>query len=121
MRDYFLASAVCVLISISPAFGQYVTVIEACSRDVVVSCGPAQLGRGPLMECVKAHFQDFTEPCKAALVRIAAVLESCGMDIHEQCPGIEPSAGRILLCVKEHFAALSEPCKEEIGRAAERK
>ena len=73
------------------------------------------------MECVKAHFQDFTEPCKAALVRIAAVLESCGMDIHEQCPGIEPSAGRILLCVKEHFAALSEPCKEEIARAAERK
>ena len=121
MREYFLAFAMFVLISVSPAFGQYVAVIEACSRDVTVSCGPTQPGRGPLMECIKAHFQDFTEPCKAALVRIAAVRESCGMDIHEQCPGIEPSAGRVLLCVKEHFAALSEPCKEEIGRAAERK
>ena len=32
------------------------------------------------MECIKAHFQDFTEPCKAALVRIAAVREPCGTD-----------------------------------------
>jgi hypothetical protein len=73
------------------------------------------------MECVKAHFQDFTEPCKAALMSIAGVRESCGMDIREQCPDMEPGAGRILLCVKEHFAALSESCKEAIGRAAERK
>ena len=73
------------------------------------------------MECVKAHFQDFTEPCKAELVRIAAVREACGTDIHERCPAIKPTAGRILLCVKKHFAILSEPCKEAIGRAAERK
>jgi hypothetical protein len=118
---YYLAFAIFVLLSVSPALGQYVAVIEACSRDVTVSCAPAQPGRGPLMECVKAHFQDFTEPCKAALVSIAGVRDSCGMDIREQCPAIEPGAGRILLCVKEHFAALSESCKEAIGRAAERK
>ena len=117
----YLFFAVFVLLSASPAFGQYVTVIEACSRDVTNSCGPTQPGRGPLMECVKAHFQDFSEPCKAVLVRIAAVSESCGVDIHKQCPAIKPGAGRILLCVKKHFAALSEPCKEAIGRAAERK
>jgi hypothetical protein len=121
VRGYCLAFAMFVLLWGSPAFGQYVTVIQACSRDVTASCGPTQPGRGPLMECVKAHFQDFTEPCKAALVRIAAVRESCGMDIHEQCPAIKPAAGRILLCVKKHFASLSEPCKEAIGRAAERK
>ena len=116
-----LAFAILVLVSVTPAFGQYVLVIEACSKDVSNSCGPAQPGRGPLMECVKAHFQEFTEPCKAALVRIAAVRESCGRDIHEKCPATKPGAGRILLCVKKHFAALSEPCKEAIGRAAGRK
>ena len=63
------------------------------------------------MECVKAHFQDFTEPRKAALVRIAAVREACGMDIHERCPAIKPTAGRILLCVKKHFTTLSEPAR----------
>jgi hypothetical protein len=121
VRGYYLAFAMFVLLSVSPAFGQYATVIQACSRDVTVACAPAQPGRGPLMECVKAHFQDFTEPCKAALVRIAAVREACGTDIHERCPAIKPTAGRILLCVKKHFAILSEPCKEAIGRAAERK
>ena len=116
-----LAFAILVLVSVTPAFGQYVLVIEACSKDVSNSCGPAQPGRGPLMECVKAHFQEFTEPCKAALVRIAVVRESCGGDIHEKCPATKPGAGRILLCVKKHFAALSEPCKQAIGHAAERK
>jgi hypothetical protein len=117
VKAHYWAFATFVLLSGSPAFGQYVTVIQECSRDVTASCDPAQSGRGPLMECIKAHFQDFTEPCKAALVRIAAVRESCGTDIREQCPAINPTAGRLLLCVKEHFAALSDPCKEAIGRA----
>ena len=111
----------CVLLSVSPAFGQYVTVIQVCSRDVTNFCAPAQPGGVPLVECINAHFQDFAEACKAALVRIAAVRESCGADIQAQCPAIKPSAGRILLCVKKHFAALSERCKEAIGHAAERK
>src|SRR5260370_35703740 len=98
-----------VLLSGCAAFGQYVTVIQACSRDVTVACAPAQPGRGPLMECVKAHFQDFTEPCKAALVRSAAGREACGTDIHERCPAIKPTAGRISLGVKKHVALLSKP------------
>ena len=121
MRKSYLAFAILVLVSVTPALGQYLMVIEACSKDVSNSCGSAQPSRGPLMECVKVHFQEFTEPCKAALVRIAVVRESCGGDIHEKCPATKPGAGRILLCVKKHFAALSEPCKEAIGRAAERK
>ena len=121
MRRSYLAFAMFVPLLVSPAFGQYIAVIESCSRDVPNSCAPAQLGRSSLIGCVKAHFQDFSELCKAALVRIAAVRESCGADIHERCPTIKPGAGRILLCVKKHFAALSEPCKEAIARAAERK
>ena len=104
-----------------PAFPQYVAVIQACSRDVTHLCAPPPAGTGLLVECIKAHFQDLTEPCKGALVRIPGVLKSCGMDIHEQCPTVKPGGGRILICVKKHFAALSEPCKEAIGRAAERK
>jgi hypothetical protein len=109
-----------VLLSVSPAFAQYVRIIQACSQDVTHSCAPAPLESRPLVECVRAHFQDFSEPCKAALVQIPAVLKSCGEDIDKQCPGVEPSAGRILICVKQRYAALREPCKEAIGRAAER-
>jgi len=113
--------AMFLLLTVSPAFGQYATVIEACSRDIPSHCAPAQSGRETLVECIKAHLPDFTEPCKAALVSITPVRKSCGADIQEQCRAIKPSAGRILLCVKQHFAALSDPCKEAIGRAAERK
>ena len=120
MARSWLIFAMLVLVSVAPAFAQYVRVIQACSRDVTHSCAPVLSGARPLVECVRAHFQDFTELCQAALTRIPEVLKSCGDDIQRQCPGVEPSAGRILICVKEHFAALSEPCKEAIGHAAER-
>ena len=117
-----LAFAVCVLmLSVSSSFGQYVSVIQACTGDFTKFCAAGQHeGRSPT-ECVKAHFEDFTEHCKAALVRIAAVHDACGTDMQKQCPTTKPGAGRIFLCVKQHFSALSEPCKEAIGKAAERK
>jgi len=117
----YSAFGIFVLLWVSPAFGQYVAVIEACSRDTVKFCALDRPDGRRLTECIQAHFQDFTEPCKAALVKIATVREVCGEDIREQCPGVKPSAGRILLCVKEHFTALSMSCKDAIGLAAERK
>ena len=118
----YLAFAVCVLmLSVSSSFGQYVSVIQACTGDVMKFCATGQQGAGPLAECVKAHFDSFSQPCKAALVKIAAVREACGADIQKHCPAVKPGAGRILLCVKQHFAAMSEQCKEAIGHAAERK
>jgi hypothetical protein len=118
----YLAFAVCVLmLSVSSSFGQYVSVVQACTRDVVKFCAAGQQEAGPLAECVKAHFDDFSQQCKAALVKIAVVREACGADIQKHCPAVKPGAGRILLCVKQHFAALSEPCKDAIGHAAERK
>ena len=121
MERAYVALAILVALSASPSFGQYVSVIQTCSRDVAQFCVTDQRGESPLTECVKTHFDNFSEPCKAALVRIAVVGEACGADIHEHCPAVKPGAGRILLCVKQHFAAMSEPCKEAISLAAERK
>jgi hypothetical protein len=109
------------LLFVSPSFGQYVAVIQACNRDVAQFCAPDRPDEMRLAKCTQAHFQDFTEPCKAALVKIALQIDACGEDIHEQCPGIRPSAGRILLCVKQHFTSLSDSCRAAIGNAAERK
>ena len=99
------------MLSVASSFGQYASVIHACTQDVMKSCAHGQQAV-PLAECVKVHFEDFSEPCKAALVSIVAVREACGADIQKQCPAIKPGAGRILLCVKQHFAALSEPPKD---------
>jgi hypothetical protein len=91
MRAIYLASAMIMPIAVSPSFAQYVSVIHACTRDVAKSCGTGQQS-DPLVECVKVHFEDFTEPCKAALVSIAAVREVCGADIQKQCPTVKPGA-----------------------------
>jgi hypothetical protein len=121
MGRIYSAFAMLALISVSPAFGQYAAVVQACSRDVVEFCAPDRPEGTRLTECIATHFQDFSDRCKTALVKIAAVREACGVDIQEQCPGVKPTAGRILLCVKRHFAALSELCKDAIGSAATRK
>jgi hypothetical protein len=115
------AIAILALVLVPPAFGQYVAVIQTCSRDVVRFCSPDPQERSRLIQCTEAHFQDFTEQCQTALVKISAVTEACKVDMQEQCPGLKPGAGRILLCVKEHFAVLTEACKDAIGEAAEHK
>ena len=118
----YLAFAVCVLMLLaSSSFGQYVSVIQACTGDVMKFCAAGRRGADPLAECVKAHFDNFSEPCKEALVKITAVREACGADIQKHCPDVKPGAGRLLLCVKRRFAVMSEPCKDAIGHAAERK
>jgi len=121
MGRTYLAVAMFVLLAVSPSFGQYVSVIQACTRDIEKSCTAGQQGAGPLAECIKTHFEDFTEPRRAALLRISAVREACGADIQKQCSGVRPGAGRILLRMKQRFAAMSESCKDAIGHAAERK
>jgi len=112
------AFAVLVLLSVSSASGQYVTAILACSRDVAGFCNAAKSVGDRLAECTKAHFEEFSEPCKVALLKIAATREACRPDIGEKCPGVKLGAGRLFLCVKEHFSSLSEPCKDAIGHAA---
>lgn len=120
MRKSYFIVVLFIYVSTSPAFSQYVAVVQACSRDVVRHCAPSQPGGNRLIECIKAHFADFARPCQAALVEVAAEREACAADIETRCPAVKPTAGRILLCVKKHFANLSEPCKDAVSRAAER-
>jgi hypothetical protein len=121
MRKSYFVIALFYLVSTSPAFAQYVAVIQACTRDVASRCSPSQVGGDRLIECIKAHFPDFAPPCQAALVKVGTEREACAADIEAHCPAIKPTAGRILLCVKRHFATLSELCKDAVSRAAERK
>jgi hypothetical protein len=120
VRKSYLA-ALLVMISALPAFGQYAQVIQACSKDTEQFCVATAPARAEFAACIKARFETFSEPCKAALVRVAAVSGSCRADIEAQCPSVRPGAGRVFLCVKDHYAALSEQCKSAIGQAALRK
>jgi Cysteine rich repeat len=109
------------LLSTPAAFGQYVMVIAACTRDVTKFCHAAQPQRNFLAECIESHFQDFHEQCRTALVQTAIVREACKADIGQLCAAARPGAGRILLCMKKHFASLGRFCRDAIGHAAELK
>ena len=108
------------MLSAAPASAQYSEAITACRWDAKGVCGGVVPGRGQLAACIEHNFQKLSEPCKTALVRIAAVREACRADIQQQCSGTKPGSGRLLLCVKAHYAALSGSCREAIGQAAER-
>ena len=115
------AISIFMVLAVTPAFGQYVSVIQACSRDLTKFCSANQPDGARLSECTETHFQSFSASCQTALAKIAAVREACRLDVQQHCRTRMPGAGRILLCMKKHFAALSEPCRYEFGRAAERK
>jgi hypothetical protein len=118
VRKIYLILAASVLLSSSAAYGQYVAAIMACSRDVTKFCNGGKFEENRLAECSKAHFEEFGEPCKSALVKIASVSDACKADTQQQCSGTKLGAGRLLLCFKKHFSALSESCKDAIGHAA---
>lgn len=118
MTRFYLAIAAFVLLSVPSASGQYLAVASACSRDVTAFCDAARTERSRLAECVKVHFEEVSEPCKAALVKIFAVRKACKKDVEDRCAKTQTGAGRYLLCVKTHYSALSEPCKDAIGQAA---
>jgi hypothetical protein len=114
----FLAFSAVAVLSASSASAQFATAIAACSRDMAEFCNSAKSNGNRLAECTKAHFQDFRDPCRKALMRITAVREACRTDVREQCPGLKVGAGRLLLCVRRHYSSLSEPCKDAIAHAA---
>ena len=89
-----LAFSAFALLSVSSASAQFGTAVAACTRDMAEFCNAAKTGGDRLAECTKAHFQDFREPCKKALVKIAAVREACRADARTQCPGIKIGAVR---------------------------
>ena len=44
------------------------TVRQACRAEIEQHCAGVQPGEGRLRACVKEHFGEFSEPCKAALL-----------------------------------------------------
>src|SRR5215470_10632416 len=89
------AVAMLAFLSASPALGQYADVVQACREDAKLRCPTTQPGGGQVAECLKANFQALSEPCKAALVGVAAVRQACKADVAQQCPDIKPGAGRL--------------------------
>jgi hypothetical protein len=108
--------ALAFLLLLAPANGmaQQAAVRQACGAEIQQHCARLQPGEGRIRACVEAHFAEFSEPCKQALLNSVAVVKSCKADVQRTCPGVQPGGGRIQACMKDHFAEYSEPCKQAI-------
>jgi hypothetical protein len=96
------------------ASAQSGTVRQACKAELEQHCAGVQPGEGRLRACVKEHFAEFSEPCKAALLSSVAVVKACKADVQKTCTDIQPGGGRIQACMKDHFAEYSDGCKQAI-------
>lgn len=96
------------------ASAQSGTVRQACKAELEQHCAGVQPGNGRVRACVKEHFAEFSEPCKAALLSSVAVVRACKADVQKTCTDIQPGGGRIQVCMKDHFAEYSDGCKQAI-------
>ena len=111
-----ISIAVLAVLILAPvvASAQSGTVRQACKVELEQHCAGVQPGEGRLRVCVKEHFAEFSEPCKAALLSSVAVVKACKADVQKTCAGIQPGGGRIQACMKDHFAEYSDGCKQAI-------
>jgi len=87
----------------------------ACAADVKTHCAGVQPGQGRINACVKSHFNDLSDACKARLARTAAIREACASDIKKQCANVRRGGGRLATCLKDSLANLDEGCKAALS------
>ena len=86
----------------------------ACATDIRKHCVDIQPGEGRVSACVKEHFNDLSDACKARLARTAAVAKACSPDVKKHCASAGRGRGRIATCLKDALADLSDTCKEAL-------
>ena len=91
---------------------------KACAADIKSICQGVQPGEGRIGSCVRSHFGDLSEPCQAALIKLAPVGKACKSDFKQLCAGIKRGGASTEACMRAHLAEVSEPCKDALSQAA---
>jgi len=81
-------------------------------------CKDVQPGGGRLVDCLKQHEKELSEPCKKKMEETRQnakeVHQACRDDVHRLCGDVSPGKGRIARCLKEHGDELSPECKAKL-------
>jgi Golgi apparatus protein 1 len=95
--------------------GAIETVASACADDIDDFCGRVTPGEGRLAMCMRAHEDQFSRGCQAALDRVASNLQRTAARITEMCWNevrtLCGDADGLAQCVAQKKASLSPPCE----------
>ena len=103
--------AICAALSflaVSVAMAQ--TRTGACETDIKKACANVAPGEGRISACMKQHFTEVSEACKARLAGVIAAAKTCRSDVQMQCGG-EKGRVRRIACIKDAFGKLGDDCK----------
>jgi hypothetical protein len=91
------------------------TVESICADDIAEFCGAVTPGAGRLALCMRAHEDQFSRVCQAALDRVSSTLERSAARVTEICwnevRALCGDTDRVGLCVAQKKASLSPPCE----------
>src|SRR4249919_1947624 len=83
---------------------------DACAAEVNKFCGDVVVGQHRVIDCLKAHADQFTPGCKSQLQADAKAIKAeqkkigkaCQNDIDKFCAKVEPGQGRIARCLSDN-------------------
>jgi len=95
---------------------------DACAAEVDKFCGDVVPGQHRVIDCLKAHANQFTPGCKTQLEANAKAIKAelkkigkaCKKDIDKFCANVQPGEGRIAMCLSDNSANLSKGCVNSI-------
>src|SRR4249920_862276 len=95
---------------------------DACAAEVDKFCGDVIPGQHRVIDCLKAHANQFSPDCKSQLqaqakavkAELKKIGKACKNDIDKFCAKVEPGEGRIAMCLADNSASLSEGCVKSI-------
>jgi hypothetical protein len=96
-----------------------------CAEEAGQLCPNLKPGRIFVVRCLRAHYSDTSDGCRAYLrdiwkrsqSRLQGLRESCSDELERLCAGVDESLGRLTRCLTRHRAELSPGCETAIPPA----